>query len=97
MAEAPSKLPELVRELNDRVYKLLRLDNRERILVEDFVQVKASAIKGKFCEETAGRPRPRNWTDTPRSCKPSWTASSKTTRGSATGSKSSMTRPRALG
>ncbi|HBO44276.1 MAG TPA: hypothetical protein DD670_10150, partial [Planctomycetaceae bacterium] len=56
MAEAPSKLPELVTELNDRVYKLLRLKDRERILVEDFVRVKRFAIKGKVCEETAGVP-----------------------------------------
>jgi hypothetical protein len=56
MAEAPSKLPELVRELNGGVYKLLRLRESEQILVEDFVQVKASAIQGKYSEKAAGRP-----------------------------------------
>ena len=56
MAEAPSRLPELVQELNDRVYKLLRLNNHERILIEDFVRVKASAIQGKHSAEAADRP-----------------------------------------
>ena len=59
MAEAPSELPELLHELNDRVYKLLRLRKSEQILVEDFVQFKRFAIKGKFCEETAGVPEPK--------------------------------------
>jgi type I restriction-modification system DNA methylase subunit len=56
MAETPSELPELLHELNDRVYKLLRLRTSERILVEDFVQFKRFAVKGKVCEETAGVP-----------------------------------------
>ncbi len=59
MAETPSELPELLHELNDRVYKLLRLGKSERILVEDFVQFKRFAIKGKVCEETAGVPDPK--------------------------------------
>ena len=54
MAEPPSRLSELVRELNDRVYKLLRLRDNERMLVEDFVQIKRFAIKGKVCKETIG-------------------------------------------
>ncbi len=58
MAETPNKLPELLQELNDRVYKLLRLGKSERILVEDFVQFKRFAIKGKVRKETAGTPEP---------------------------------------
>ncbi|MHB1034196.1 MAG: HsdM family class I SAM-dependent methyltransferase [Pirellulales bacterium] len=58
MAEAASELPELLHELNDRVYRLLRLTKNERILVDDFVQFKRFAIKGKVSEETAGAPEP---------------------------------------
>jgi hypothetical protein len=58
MAETPSQLPGLIRELNKRVCKLLRLRKSERILVEDFVQFKRFAIKGKFSRETAGVPEP---------------------------------------
>lgn len=56
MAEAPSKLRELLHELNDRVYKVLGLSKSEQILVEDFVQFKRFAIKGKVSEEIAGTP-----------------------------------------
>lgn len=59
IAEAPSELPKLLRELNNRVYKLLRLRKSEQILVEDFVQFKRFAVKGKVCEETAGVPDPK--------------------------------------
>jgi hypothetical protein len=59
MAETPSELPRLVRELNERVYKLLRLRDNERMLVEDFVRVKASAIKGKYSREAASPPDER--------------------------------------
>ncbi len=58
MEETPNKLPELLHELNDRVYKLLRLRKNEQILVEDFVRCKRYAIKGKVCEENAGTPAP---------------------------------------
>ncbi|MGO8747301.1 MAG: class I SAM-dependent DNA methyltransferase [Thermoguttaceae bacterium] len=58
MAETRNEIPELVRELNDRVYKLLKLGDNERMLVEDFVRFKRFAIKGKFCEEIAGVPKP---------------------------------------
>jgi hypothetical protein len=56
MEEPQNRLPGLVDELNDRVYKLLRLRKSERMLVEDFVQVKAAAIQGKYSEKAAGRP-----------------------------------------
>jgi hypothetical protein len=58
MSETPSQLPGLIRDLNKRVYKLLRLRKSERILVEDFAQFKRFAIKGKFSKETAGAPEP---------------------------------------
>ncbi len=58
MAEAPSTLPELLHELNDRVYEVLRLSKSEQMLVEDFVQFKRFAVKGKVCEEIAGIPEP---------------------------------------
>jgi hypothetical protein len=46
----------LVKELNDRVYQLLELRETERMLVEDFVQYKRFANKGKLAEEAAGEP-----------------------------------------
>jgi hypothetical protein len=54
--EARDGLPELIREVNDRVYKLLGLRETERMLIEDFVNVKASAIQGKISKEAAGMP-----------------------------------------
>ncbi len=59
MADAPSELPKLLRELNNRVYRLLRLHKSEQILVEDFAKFKRFAVKGKVCEETAGVPDPK--------------------------------------
>lgn len=58
MTEAPTEFSRLIDELNHRVYTLLRLSKSERILVEDFVQFKRFAIKGKVCEETVGTPQP---------------------------------------
>ncbi|MDZ7615850.1 MAG: hypothetical protein U1E05_02535, partial [Patescibacteria group bacterium] len=58
MAETRSTLSDLLRELNHRVYEILRLSKSEQILVEDFVQFKRFAIKGKVCEEIAGVPGP---------------------------------------
>lgn len=57
--ESQDPLAGLVRELNDRVYRLLGLRDTERLLVEDFVQVKAFAVKGKVSRETAGMPDPK--------------------------------------
>jgi hypothetical protein len=46
----------LMRELNERVYRLLNLRETERLLVEDFVHVKRYANKGKVIEAAAGIP-----------------------------------------
>jgi hypothetical protein len=56
MAETPSKLPGLLDELNERVFKLLRLRRSEQMLVEDFVNVKLSVIQGKVSNKAVGVP-----------------------------------------
>jgi hypothetical protein len=48
----------LIRDLNKRVYTLLGLRDTEQMLVEDFVQARILAIKGKVSKETAGIPEP---------------------------------------
>jgi hypothetical protein len=46
----------LIRELNERVYELLNLDETERLLIEDFVHVKRHATQGKVTKQVAGTP-----------------------------------------
>ena len=57
--EPHDALSVLIRELNDRVYRLLGLRDTERMLVEDFVHFKRWANKGKVVEGAAGVPDPR--------------------------------------
>jgi len=56
--QSRNTLSELIRELNGRVYDVLRLRETEQMLVEDFVQFKRFANKGKLAEEAAGKPDP---------------------------------------
>lgn len=49
-------LDDLIRELNERVYRLLRLDKQEQALVDSFVGCKGFAIKGRVSEQAAGFP-----------------------------------------
>ncbi len=43
----PESLPSVVEELNNRVYDLLELDDSERALIHDFVNVRMHLIQGK--------------------------------------------------
>ena len=51
-----NNLDGLIRESNERVYRLLNLRETERLLVEDFVRVKRCMNKGKVVETAAGIP-----------------------------------------
>jgi hypothetical protein len=53
-----SRLKRLVTDLNDRVFRLLKLRPAERWLVEDFVHLELELNKGKVSPETARRPSP---------------------------------------
>lgn len=51
-----SSLAELEGEMNDRVYQLLGLRDRERWLVEDLVHVRMPLVKGKVTEDAIRHP-----------------------------------------
>ena len=51
-----NQLVKLIQELNERVYQLLNLRETERLLVEDFVQVKRLATQGKVVKQVADAP-----------------------------------------
>jgi hypothetical protein len=55
-AHAESELRRLLERLNQEVYQALSLDESERILVEDFVNVRMKLIKGKVSEDAVTAP-----------------------------------------
>jgi hypothetical protein len=56
VTRAESALAGKIAELNDRVYRILGLQETEKILIQDFIAMNMQCIKGKVTKEALARP-----------------------------------------